>query len=389
MKVSSLALLAVGVSAKTTVLPNADIKANSKTGNRILSKARRLGGHRQLDENVDATWVAGYSLKFHSCYASQDYYGGQFANNDAAAEGDYNYDAQEEGGNNNNYYNYDNQEAQQQQEDDQDEEAQQDEEEQNNAERKLADKDYTGMYQNKQVHFQLCPSSSCGGWGSSKGCADYVVDMGEYVKAVMEAKMTAIESACEIVKENCSCGDDKNNYNYQSRYECMSTCYDNAKAKNGWDVSYEACVKDEGQQEESFDVYEALECSQIDIDNDTLENYRASSQYQKQMQQMKNGNGYYYQQQQQEAEDEEEIELYVGPSKFCRLVDIFHVFVFPNIPLIILLLPYFCYIQLAQKMERVSFLPPSAKKLVPSQPPLACTKLSTMVCPSPTAPSPS
>ena len=42
-------------------LPNVDISAKSKTGGRILSKARRLDGGAD-----DMTWVAGYSLKFHS-----------------------------------------------------------------------------------------------------------------------------------------------------------------------------------------------------------------------------------------------------------------------------------------------------------------------------------
>ncbi len=44
-------------------LPNVDISAKSKTGGRILSKARRLDGDADAD---DTTWVAGYSLKFHS-----------------------------------------------------------------------------------------------------------------------------------------------------------------------------------------------------------------------------------------------------------------------------------------------------------------------------------
>jgi len=42
-------------------LPAVDIAADSKTGSRILSKSRRL------DNGDDgSTWVAGYSIKFHS-----------------------------------------------------------------------------------------------------------------------------------------------------------------------------------------------------------------------------------------------------------------------------------------------------------------------------------
>ncbi len=41
-------------------LSNVKIEAASKTGGKLLSKARRLDG---ADET---TWIAGYSLKFHS-----------------------------------------------------------------------------------------------------------------------------------------------------------------------------------------------------------------------------------------------------------------------------------------------------------------------------------
>lgn len=43
-----------------TDLSNVKIDATSKTGNKLLSKARRLDG------DGDSTWIAGYSLKFHS-----------------------------------------------------------------------------------------------------------------------------------------------------------------------------------------------------------------------------------------------------------------------------------------------------------------------------------
>lgn len=47
-------------------LPSVDISAKSITGSRILSKARRLEGENNNNNNVDTTWVSGYSLKFHS-----------------------------------------------------------------------------------------------------------------------------------------------------------------------------------------------------------------------------------------------------------------------------------------------------------------------------------
>ncbi len=46
--------------AAETDLSNVKIEAASKTGNKVLSKARRLDG------DDETTWIAGYSLKFHS-----------------------------------------------------------------------------------------------------------------------------------------------------------------------------------------------------------------------------------------------------------------------------------------------------------------------------------
>lgn len=46
-------------------LPYVEISSTSDMGSRILSKARRLEGGNN-NNNVDMTWVSGYSLKFHS-----------------------------------------------------------------------------------------------------------------------------------------------------------------------------------------------------------------------------------------------------------------------------------------------------------------------------------
>lgn len=50
-------------------MSNVEIKAESKTGSRLLSKARRLGGvdeGRGLQDQDEMTWITGYSIKFHS-----------------------------------------------------------------------------------------------------------------------------------------------------------------------------------------------------------------------------------------------------------------------------------------------------------------------------------
>lgn len=55
-----LALLAANVGAKT-IVPDFEVKADSKLGKRLLSKARALDGER------DWTWVANYSIKYRGC----------------------------------------------------------------------------------------------------------------------------------------------------------------------------------------------------------------------------------------------------------------------------------------------------------------------------------
>ena len=58
--VALLALLAANVGAKT-IVPDFDVKADSKLGQKLLSKARAL------NEERDVTWVANYSIKYRGC----------------------------------------------------------------------------------------------------------------------------------------------------------------------------------------------------------------------------------------------------------------------------------------------------------------------------------
>lgn len=97
--------------------------------------------------------AANYSIKFEKCATSNDYYGGYF------------------GGNNNNQNNNGNAAG------------------------------YNGMYEQRLVHFKLCPSDTCGS-DCSNG-ADYVVDMSEFVEAYLEEKAEAQEKACETAKQSC------------------------------------------------------------------------------------------------------------------------------------------------------------------------------------------
>jgi hypothetical protein len=62
MKFSAI-LVSIPAVAMAMEIPNVSIDATSKAGSRLLSKARLL---ENGENSVDSTWVAGYSLKFHS-----------------------------------------------------------------------------------------------------------------------------------------------------------------------------------------------------------------------------------------------------------------------------------------------------------------------------------
>ena len=188
---------AASAAGKSIELPTNDITSTSRLGRSLLSKARALDG------NNDFSWVAGYSLKFEKCATSQDYYGGN-GNND----------------NNRNNYN--------------------------------------GMYQQRLVHFKLCPSNSC---SSCEGGADYVIDMNEFVDAYQESKLTAQEYNCERIRENCYC--ENANDDERCEYQCYVTAGVNYCFENN---------NNNGQQNE-FNLEEALECQKMDVDKDAINYY--------------------------------------------------------------------------------------------------------------------
>ena len=96
---------------------DSEISASSPIGRSLLSKARSLEGQQNFG------WVSNYSIKFEKCATSTDYYAMQ------------NFGGNGNGENRN---------------------------------------DYGGMYEQRLVHFKLCPSDSCG--SCSKG-GDYVIDL--------------------------------------------------------------------------------------------------------------------------------------------------------------------------------------------------------------------
>eukprot|EP00970_Alexandrium_tamarense_P020088 scaffold14831_cov214-Alexandrium_tamarense.AAC.3 len=208
MKLSIL-LASIATATAATQIDTSDIPATSKMGARILSKARQLGDNK----DNDITWVANYSLKFEKCATSTDYYGGYFGGNQA------------QGNNNRN----------------------------NNRQ------GYNGMYQQRLIHFKLCPSSSC---SSCSGGADYVIDMNEFMGAYLESKMNAQEYNCEKVRENCYC-DDANDDD-----ACEATCF----AAAGLDYCQQE-GDNNGENKNQFNLQEAVECRRMEVDEDAMNYY--------------------------------------------------------------------------------------------------------------------
>lgn len=142
---------------------------------------------------------------------------------------------------------------------------------------------YNGMYKQRLVHFKLCPTGAC---DSCSNGADYVIDMNEFVEAYIESKLDAQEYNCEMVRENC--------YN-DDEY----TCYMNA----GLDYCGDNDNNNGNNQAVEFQLEDAVECKELDVDDEALQYYY----YQEQQnggnqQQYYNGNN-----------QNQEMKLFVGP----------------------------------------------------------------------------
>lgn len=137
------AAVASFVASAAAFVPNGDIQADSKIGQKLMSKARAL------EQNGQNTWMTGYSIKYLGCSSLIQVSGeGQGGN-------------QQDGG--------------------------------------------SLLYTQNLAKFGLCKDSevSCSSCGS--GSAQYVVNMNDFVDAWTESKMEAQQQACENVRENCYC----------------------------------------------------------------------------------------------------------------------------------------------------------------------------------------
>lgn len=209
MKISAgILLLSASASAKPTnkALPT-EVTAGSDLGRSLLSKARRLDENN--DDEVDMTWIAGYSLKFQGCRHHTQM-------------GD--------------------------------------------------DDDEVSVKTVRLAHFRLCPSDSCTSWlggGCKSGYGDYVVELETFAQAFIEGQKRALESQCEMyMYENCDCQDSDDKGDDFDKDYCEYDCYNDSKNfQNCIDRNpYEE--EEEGEREEEFEAERYVECQELEVQND-------------------------------------------------------------------------------------------------------------------------
>jgi hypothetical protein len=211
----SIAILsaALGFSAAVEVTPKADISANSRIGQSVLSKARRLEDANDNAE-ISYTWVANMSLKFQGCYHTQTW------NGEANGDEDVKISTQ------------------------------------------------------RLVRFRLCPSGSCtmeNPSGCKEGYGDYIIGMEDYLQAYSQAVQQDQEYSCQYEKNygDCVCdgenqGDDFNR-DY-CEYDCymgkgMEYCVD----RNPYEENNGNNNKNNQNQQQN--MQELAECRQLEINN--------------------------------------------------------------------------------------------------------------------------
>lgn len=154
----TLSLITALVSSAFAHVEISEVKADSKFGMDLLSKATR---QTQEGDAVDATWVSGYSLVFQGCH--------QISQWNTMADGD----------------------------------------------------EDVRIETKRLAKFRLCPTSSCSsssGSGCRSGYGDYIVDMDVFLSTYLENKREA-EEAAGYYKQNNGYNIDVNDYAYCSRYE--------------------------------------------------------------------------------------------------------------------------------------------------------------------------
>jgi len=159
-----------GVFATSELQP---IRANSKAGIALLSKARVLEGENNENNDGNTSWMQGFSIKFLGCH-----HVAAWNQNENMNDGD------------------------------------------------------VRISVNRHVRFRLCPSDTCSlstNLGCTSGFGDYVVDMSTFLTAFIQNREEDLEKQCEETLNNCDCDD--NDDKDMCQYKCyvnagMSACVD-------------------------------------------------------------------------------------------------------------------------------------------------------------------
>jgi len=201
MKLAAALVASFFTGALSREISISEVKADSKFGMDLLSKARRV---EDADE-ADATWIAGFALKFQGCHHITQW--------NAEADGD----------------------------------------------------EDVRIETRRLARFRLCPVSSCkdtSGFGCKSGYGDYIVDMDDFLYSFYENKVEEEQAACEKYMEyNCNCDDNGQYGDYYTEEDCLAKCYKNAGMSE--------CIEEEaeevyynGEVVPQVDVADYLACSQ-------------------------------------------------------------------------------------------------------------------------------
>lgn len=185
----SLALVASLVTGSAAMHSISEVKADSNFGMDLLSKARRVEeNNNNQAQDVDTTWISGYSLKFQGCHHISQW--------NANADGE----------------------------------------------------EDVKIETKRLARFRLCPSSSCSdtsGAGCSKGFGDYIVDMDTFLATFLDNK----QEECEYYAEN-SCGCDGADDEQSCKNSCFSNAGMSACIESDQPYYYNGVEVDQVQVED-------------------------------------------------------------------------------------------------------------------------------------------
>ncbi|KAL7546251.1 hypothetical protein ACHAWF_009587 [Thalassiosira exigua] len=201
-------LLAATLLAGTAASPS--IKTDSEVGEWLLSKARRLDGGGGGGRRGDMSWAWSYSIRFERCASSKHPWSEEYYHRGSSYGGNGEYNQYLNG----NRY---------------------------------------GLYEQRLVHFKLCPKDHC-----DDNCAeggDYVVDMYEFLDAYMEYRQ---DHLCSNVASHCYC---ENAYDDQA---CVTECYMSAGI-------YDLCADEGNVGGQGFSLGEVGHCQALGIDEEAVQ----------------------------------------------------------------------------------------------------------------------